>query len=74
MSKKNSTGQRRSGANIVLNCRDCNEPVNNVDSGSTSALCWKCVNKLANPNSIIITDMEQEEWSIFIKEVIFKNQ
>jgi hypothetical protein len=74
MSKKISTAQRRSGANIVLNCRECSEPVHNVDSGSISATCWKCVNKSINPNSVIITDMEPGEWSTFLKEVIFKNQ
>lgn len=73
MSKKISTGQRRSGVNIVLNCRECSNPVENVDSSSTSAVCWKCVNKSINPRSVIITDMEPEEWSKFLKEVIFKN-
>lgn len=74
MSKKFSTGQRRSGANIVLNCRECSSPVENVDSLSTSAVCWKCVNKSINPSSVIITDMEPDEWSKFLKEVVFKNQ
>jgi hypothetical protein len=68
MSKKISSGQRRSGAAKDLACRDCGEIVTNVDSNTVSCVCWRCVTKMLNPHSRIISDLPREEWTKALKQ------
>ncbi len=72
MIKKSSTGQRRSGENKNLPCKDCGQIVYNVDSNAVSTICWRCVNKQLNPNSLIASDLDAEAWKDLVKRKIFK--
>ena len=72
MIKKSSTGQRRSGENKNLSCKDCGQIVYNVDSNAVSTICWRCVNKQLNPNSLIASDLDPEAWKDLVKRKIFK--
>ena len=72
MIKKSSTGQRRSGENKNLPCKDCGQIVYNVDSNAVSTICWRCVNKQLNPNSLIASDLDPEAWKDLVKRKIFK--
>jgi acetyl-CoA carboxylase beta subunit len=72
MIKKSSTGQRRSGENKNLPCKDCGQIVYNVDSNAVSTICWRCVNKQLNPNSLIASDLDPEDWKDLVKRKIFK--
>jgi hypothetical protein len=72
MIKKSSTGQRRSGENKNLPCKDCGQVVYNVDSNAVSTICWRCVNKQLNPNSLIASDLDPEAWKDLVKRKIFK--
>jgi hypothetical protein len=72
MIKKSSTGQRRSGENKNLPCKDCGQVVHNVDSNAVSTICWRCVNKQLNPNSLIASDLDPEAWKDLVKRKIFK--
>lgn len=67
MSKKISSGQKRSGAAKDLPCRDCGDIVHNVDSNTVSCVCWRCVSKMINPHSKMISDLPHEEWVKAIK-------
>ena len=48
-----------------LNCRECGEPVKNVDQNAIAVTCWKCVctNLGGRP-----TGMDLEEWDKILKE------
>ena len=72
MIKKSSTGQRISGDNKNLPCKDCGQIVYSVDSNTVSAICWRCVNKQINPNSLIASDLDHEAWKDLVKGKIFK--
>ena len=50
-------------------CSKCGIHSIKVDSESTSATCFRCVSKEANPESVIITDLSQEEYKEFIKKL-----
>jgi len=67
MSKKISTGQSRSGASKDLPCRECGATVSNVDSNTVSCVCWRCVSKMINPHSKMISDLPHKEWVKTIK-------
>jgi len=67
MRKNPSSGKR--GAGKDLDCRVCNRKVHNVDSNSTSVLCWRCVAKELNPNSMILSDLSSKELEEFFRKV-----
>jgi hypothetical protein len=67
MKKSPSTGKR--GAGKDLDCRVCKRKVRNVDSNATSVLCWRCVAKDLNPNSMILSDLSRKELDEFFKKV-----
>lgn len=71
MTKKSSTGQRRSGENKNLPCKECGDTVYNVDSNCVSSTCWRCVSKQLNPNSLIASDLDDEAWRDLLKRKIF---
>lgn len=74
MSKKSSNvQQRRSGDNKNLPCKECGGLVINLDSNCVAVTCWRCVSKQINPNSLIVSDFEQEDWQDFLKKKIFNN-
>lgn len=68
MSKKISSGQKRSGASQDLPCRECGTIVKGVDSTTVSCVCWRCVTKMLNPHSKIISDLPKEEWANILKK------
>ncbi len=49
----------------TLNCRECGEPVNNVDSNATGVTCWKCVSAQLSGRPI---GMDLEEWGKILAE------
>lgn len=53
-----------------VKCSCCNTTVMKVDSNSSSGTCFKCVSKLMNPDSVIITDLSNEEYKEFIQSKI----
>jgi len=67
MKKSGNSGKR--GAAKDMPCRTCNRKVYNVDSNCTSVLCWRCVAKELNPNSMIISDLSREEIVNFFNKV-----
>ena len=71
MIKKSSTGQRSSGENKNLPCKDCGQIISNVDSNTVSAICWRCVSKQINPNSLIVSDLDDNAWRDLLKTKIF---
>ena len=71
MIKKSSTGQRRSGENKSLPCKECGDIVYNVDSNCISSTCWRCVSKQINPNSLIVSDLDDAAWRDLLKTKIF---
>lgn len=65
---KTVTGQRKSTGSKVLACKNCERKVENVDNSSASVICWRCVCKEVNPNSIILSDMSAEEAKEFFRK------
>ena len=49
----------------TLNCRECNEPVQNVDQNATAVTCWKCVSANLCGRPI---GMDLEEWGKILEE------
>lgn len=66
MRKKSSAG-RRTVSSKDLECRECQRWVENVDSDAASVLCWRCVSKSLNPQSIILSDMSGKELAAFLR-------
>lgn len=50
----------------TLDCRECGESVRNVDSGSISVICWKCVSAQLSGRPVG-TDLE--EWGKQLAEL-----
>jgi len=71
MTKKIATGQKRSGENKNLPCNECSAIVYNVDSNTETVICWRCVNKSINPNSLIASDLDFDAWKDLVKRKIF---
>lgn len=67
MAKKIGYGLNSSNKNSSLPCRQCQMVVKNVDSEAASVLCWKCVCRISNPNTIILSDLNQEELAQLLK-------
>ena len=59
-----------------VKCSCCNKTVMKIDSSSVSGICFRCVAKSMNPDSIILTDLSDEEYKEFIqsKRKIWKIQ
>jgi hypothetical protein len=47
-------------------CSSCKVTPMRIDEEAVSGTCYKCVSKLVNPTSIMLTDMSQEEYREFI--------
>lgn len=58
----------RQGEAISLKCKTCGRKVENVDAKATAVTCWRCVCKLINPHSLILSDMSKEEISNLMKK------
>lgn len=67
MGKKINFGNRANTKNSSLHCRQCGTMVKNVDTESVSCLCWRCVCRLSDPNVVIMSDLNAEEFSNFFK-------
>lgn len=59
MSKKATRSKNRES--ISLKCKGCGRTVNDVDSAAVAATCWRCVCKMLNSASIILSDLGPEE-------------
>lgn len=55
-----------------IKCSKCGTHNVKVDCDSVSAICFRCVTAGTNPDSIILTDLSQEEYSKFIQN-LFRN-
>ncbi len=51
----------RQGEAQSLKCRSCGRKVENVDAKATAVTCWRCVCKMINPHSLILSDLSTEE-------------
>lgn len=67
MKKAKFTSRQNSGKS--LKCKNCNRQVDNVDTNATDVTCWRCVCKMLNPRSIILSDLNHEE----IKKLLSKH-
>jgi hypothetical protein len=67
MSSKNS--YRTPQGFKEVDCNRCNKEKVRIDGNSVSGTCYKCVSSGMNGESIIITDLPQEEYVQFIKRI-----
>jgi hypothetical protein len=67
MKKAKFSSRQNSGKN--LKCKNCSNVVENVDANATAVTCWRCVCKMLNPRSIILSDLNREE----IKKLLDKH-
>ncbi len=51
----------RQGSGKTLKCKNCGRAVDNVDTNATAVTCWRCVCKLINPHSLILSDLSTQE-------------
>jgi NAD-dependent SIR2 family protein deacetylase len=65
---RKATFASRSGSIKTMLCKECKSQVHNVDEKTISVTCWKCVSKSLNPQSVIISDMNEDELKNFIKK------
>lgn len=66
MSKKKI---RRMDSGIDMKCKSCKNLVKNVDQGSVSVMCFKCVARQLNPNTIFEDEVSKEKWRSLIKKI-----
>jgi hypothetical protein len=59
MSKKITRLKNRE--TVSLPCKGCGKTVKDVDTNAIAATCWRCVCKMLNPASIILSDLTPEE-------------
>lgn len=52
-----------------IKCSKCGVHSVKVDSQSTGAICFRCVSKGINPESVILTDLSQEEYTKFVQKM-----
>ena len=59
-----------------VKCSCCNKETMKIDASSISGICFRCVAKSMNPDSIILTDLSDAEYKEFIqsKRKIWKIQ
>lgn len=59
----------RQGEPKSLKCKSCGRKVENVDANATAVTCWRCVCKMINPHSLILSDLSTQE----IANLMIKN-
>jgi len=52
-----------------IKCEKCGVHTIKVDAESKSATCFRCVSKGINPESVILTDLSQEEYREFVQRM-----
>ena len=52
-----------------LKCSKCGVHHVKVDTNSTGATCFRCVSKGINPESVILTDLSDEEYVKFVQRM-----
>ena len=59
-----------------VKCSCCNKETMKIDNSSVSGICFRCVAKSINPDSVILTDLSDKEYKDFIqnKYKIWKTQ
>lgn len=59
-----------------IKCSSCKTETMKVDSESVSGICYRCVSRGTNSDSVMVTDLGQEEYKLFIKKMftIWKTQ
>lgn len=55
-------------------CSKCGAHTVKVDAESISATCFRCVSKGMNPDSVILTDLSQEEYSKFLQKLFINGR
>lgn len=53
-----------------IKCSRCKTHLVKVDESSISAVCFRCVSKGMNPDSVMITDMTKEEYGEYLQKMI----
>lgn len=66
---KKNTYRTPSGFKEVK-CSCCNQVTMKIDNNSISGTCFKCVSKSMSPNSVILTDLNTEDYRDFIQKKI----
>jgi hypothetical protein len=67
MSKKIHRSKNRES--VSLPCKGCGNIVKDVDTNAVAATCWRCVCRMLNPASIIVSDLTPQE----LQEVLHRN-
>ena len=57
----------RQGSEKTLKCKNCGRSVENVDNNATAVTCWRCVCKMINPHSLILSDLSSQEIANLMK-------
>ena len=52
-----------------VKCSRCNTHTVKVDAASASGVCFRCVSKGINPESVILTDLSTEEYTEFVQRM-----
>ncbi len=52
-----------------VKCIKCNTHTIKVDVSSKSGICFRCVSKGINPESVILTDLSTEEYTEFVQRM-----
>jgi transposase len=52
-----------------IKCEKCGVHTIKVDAEAKSATCFRCVSKGINPESVILTDLSQEEYKEFVQRM-----
>ena len=52
-----------------IKCGKCGTETVKVDAQSTGATCFRCVSKGINPESVILTDLSQEDYKEFVQKM-----
>lgn len=50
-------------------CSNCKSHKIRVDAESKGATCFRCVSKSMNPESIIVSDLSQEDYREFVRKM-----
>ena len=52
-----------------IKCDKCGVHTIKVDAESKGAICFRCVSKGINPESVILTDLSQEDYKEFVQKM-----
>lgn len=64
------TAYRKPSGFKEVKCSCCNKEVMKIDNDSASGICFRCVSKSMNPDSVILTDLSDSEYKEFIQKKI----